>query len=196
MTKRLRRKPHDPAAAARLATERAEAADMIGVLSAQPSTALNYDPRTGKLVGAKRLTCFPSLLPSPSLELAAIDWLDELIRAANGENGGERSPGYISGSCEGAPGQNISSAMIAAGETLQAVESALYPACARLLFGLMKPDAATEHNWRSVVQSATGETNPQAQGAMVRAAAANLLWVQQNIDRLVSERVRRRREAA
>lgn len=195
MTKR-RRKPHDPAEAARRAAERAENAAEIARLKAQPGVTVNVDPRTGKLVGALRMNCFAALLPADGPEIKAVDWLETILRTAQGENAQERRPDHIRAPTEGAPGQNITADMIAASEILCAVEENLYPAAMRLLFGLLRPDAALDGNWRQVVKAATGETNPQAQGAVVRASAANLLWIVQNIDRLVMERTRRRREAA
>ena len=147
-------------------------------------------------MGVWRLDCFDRLLKDQPHEREAINWLETLIRTANGENGGERRPDFIRASVEGAPGQNVSQAMIDAGEELAAVEGNLYPGCARLLFGLLRPDAALKDNWRAVVQSATSETNEAAQGAMVRAAAANLLWIRQNVDRLTRDRRERRRMAA
>jgi hypothetical protein len=189
---RKKHKPFDPAEAARHAAERAENAKNIADIRAQPSTAVNIDPRTGRLTGAWRLNCFNTLLANPSPERAAVDWLDELIGMANGTTGGDRRPDFIRGSVEGAPGQNVSQAQIDAGEALSAVESALYPACARLLFGLLKPDNANEDKWRDIVRRTTGETHTHAQAAMVRAAVANLTWVRDNMPRLMKERAARR----
>lgn len=189
-----RKKPFDPAEAERQRAERERNSEMIAAVRSQPSTALNIDQRTGKLVGAWRMNCF-NLLLKDKAQGSAVAWLETLIRTANGENSQERRPDFIRSSSEGAPGQNITQAMIAASEELATVEASLYPACARLLFGLLKPDASQEDNWRDVVKTSTGETNPHAQAAMVRAAAANLLWVQDNISRLMRDR-RERRMAA
>lgn len=189
-----RHKPHDPAAAARHQQERAENAEMIGAVRAQPSTAVNVDPRTGRLTGAWRLNCFNTLLPAKGVERDAIDWLDELVRTANGENSGERRPDFIRASTEGAPGQNVSDAMIAASLRLQVVVESIAPAHARMLLDLLKPDADLLTRWRAVVERCTGETNPQAQAGSVRAACTSLAWIKDNIRRL--ERARSETRAA
>jgi hypothetical protein len=64
MSKKGKKKPYDPAAAARHRQERAESAAEIARLRAQPSTAVNVDKRTGRLTGAWRLNCFNTLLPA------------------------------------------------------------------------------------------------------------------------------------
>jgi hypothetical protein len=85
--------------------------------------------------------------------------------------------------------------MIDADLYLVAAVEALPPQCARMLFDLLKPDQALLSRWRPIVERCTGETNPVAQGAAVRAACGQLRWVQVSIDRLVRER-RDRRMAA
>ena len=187
-----RPKPHDPAAAARHQQERAENAEMIGAVRAQPSTAVNVDPRTGRLTGAWRLNCFNTLLPAGGLERAAVDWLDDLVRTANGENGGDRRPDHIRSSTEGAPGQNVSDAMVKAGRRLQVVAEALPPTHARMLFELMKPDADLITRWRDVVERCTGETHSHAQAAVVRAACTSLVWIKDTIGRLERDYINRR----
>lgn len=189
-----RHKPHDPAAAARHRQDREASAEMIGAVRAQPSTAVNVDARTGRLTGAWRLNCFNTLLPAKGAERDAIDWLDELVRTANGENGSERRPDFVRGSTEGAPGQNVSDAMITASLRLQVVVESMAPAHARMLLDLLKPDADLLTRWRTVVERCTGETNPQAQAATVRAACTSLVWIRDNIHRL--ERARADTRAA
>lgn len=179
-----KKKPYDPAAAARHRQERAESQAEIGRLRAQPSTAVNVDKRTGRLTGAWRLNCFNTLLPAESPERGAVDWLDELVRSANGENGQERRPDYIRASNDGPPGQNVTDAMIEASRKLKIVTDSLSPSHARMLLDLMKPDAGLITRWRGVVERCTGETNAQAQGAVVRAACVQLGWVQKNLRRL------------
>lgn len=189
-----RHKPHDPAAAARHRQEREQNAEMIGAVRAQPSTAVNVDPRTGRLTGAWRLNCFNTLLPAKGVERDAIDWLDELVRTANGENSPERRPDFVRSSTEGAPGQNVSDAMIAASFRLQVAMEHMAPAHGRMLMDLLKPDADLLTRWRSVVERCTGETNPQAQAGAVRAACTSLAWIKDNIRRL--ERTRSETRAA
>lgn len=168
---------------------------MIGAVRAQPSTAVNVDARTGRLTGAWRLNCFNTLLPAKGVERDAIDWLDELVRTANGENSPERRPDFIRASTEGAPGQNVSDAMIAASLRLQVVVENMAPAHARMLLDLLKPDADLLTRWRAVVERCTGEKTPHGQAAAVRMACATLAWIKGQIGRL--ERGRHdKREAA
>lgn len=192
---RRRRKPHDPAQAQRDRMEREENARDIAALRAQPSTAVNVDPRTGRLTGAWRLNCFNTLLSPGGLERAAVDWLDDLVRTANGENGGDRRPDHIRSSTEGAPGQNVSDAMIAAGKRLQIVSESMAPAHARMLFELLKPDADLLTRWREVVARCTGETHSHAQAAAVRSACTSLVWIKDTIGRLERDYDTRRKAA-
>lgn len=187
-----KKKPYDPAATARHRQEREENAAEVARLRAQPSTAVNVDKRTGRLTGAWRLNCFNTLLAVGSQEREAVDWLDELVRTANGENGQERRPDFIRASNDGPPGQNISDAMIAASRTLMVVTEALPPPHARMLLELLKPDADLITRWRGVVERSTGETHSHAQGAAVRMACSTLAWIRCNIGKLTREHRERR----
>lgn len=157
---------------------------------------VNIDPRTEEILGIRQPDCFRLLLRDSNGVMHdlqnAVDWLEMLIRTASGENTRERRPDFIRSSCEGAPGQNVSNDMIEASERLQVVQEALPPSDARMLFDLLKPDAALITRWRDVVARCTRETNPSAQGARVRAACGHLAWVKQSIDRLQRERKERR----
>lgn len=192
MSRKKRAKPFDPAAAERLRKDRQENADNISAIRAQPSTAVNVCTKTGRLTGAWRLNCFNTLLSPGGLERQAIDWLDDLIRTANGENGGDRRPDHIRASSEGAPGQNISDDMIKAGRRLQVVTEALPPQHARMLFELLKPDADLITRWRGVVERCTGETHSHAQGAAVRSACTALVWIKDTIGRLERDYINRK----
>lgn len=196
MTKRARKKPHDPAEAARNAADRAENIAEIARLNAQPGVQVNVDPRTGKLSGALRMNCFAALLPAASPEIKAVDWLETILRTAQGENAQERRPDHIRASTEGAPGQNVTADMIAASWVLEALEANMAPCDIRMLFALLKPDESLLTRWRSVVQQCTGETNPQAQGARIRGAATSLAHIRTIVDRLVWALQEQRRMAA
>lgn len=181
---RRNKRPSKPReiAAATIAERRAERREMEA-----RGLEVNVDERTEEILGAWRPDCFTLLLRGRPEEQSAVQWLEALIRTAQGENGRERSPDFIKGSCEGAPGQAITQAMIEADRDLSAVQGAMPPQMLRMLFELMKPDEALLTRWREVVQRITGEVNPQAQGAAVRAACTALVWVQVNIDRLRRE---------
>lgn len=141
-----------------------------------------YEDQQGNMIGGRRLNCFNALLRGKDDEARAVSWLEDLIRAASGENAKEREPGYIRGSTVGAPGQNVTQRMIDASRNLQIVEVGLRPWEVRLLFELLKPDEALLTRWRPVVQRITGEVNAQAQGARVRAACESLAWVRREIE--------------
>lgn len=157
----------------------------------------------GKIAAAQRYDCFASLLRDRTREAQAVAWLEQLIRTAEGENGKERRPDFIRASSEGAPGQNITGDMIDAGETLAVVVESLRPWELRLLFELLRPDAALENetvdspaNWRQVTARITGATTPQRQGERVCVACESLAWVKENIGRLERARKERRDLAA
>jgi hypothetical protein len=159
--------------------------------------ARGLDVREGPgytILSVRRLNCFNLLIKEAHIK-AAVEWLDVTLRTATGENTPERKPDYIRGSSEGAPGQNITQDMIDAGEVLACVEMNMNPREVRMLFGLLKPDNDLLTRWRDVVERCTGETNAHAQGAVVRAACANLVWVMDNMPRLLRER-RERKVAA
>lgn len=184
MTKKRKPKPE---VSADIRARRAERRELIA-----RGLEVNIDPRTEEITGIWRPDCFNMLLRDHPDEKNAVDWLEMLIRTASGENTRERRPDFIRSSCEGAPGQNVSNDMIEASERLQVVQEALPPSDARMLFDLLKPDAALITRWRDVVARCTRETNPSAQGARVRAACGHLAWVRTNIDRLQRERKERR----
>jgi len=187
MSKRNRKQPAVPAD---ITARRAERRDLKA-----RGLEVNIDPRDEKIVGIWRPDCFNLLLKGHPAEAAAVQWLEELIRTASGENGQERRPDFIRASSDGAPGQNVSQSMIDADDMLSAVTEHMAPRDARMLFELLKPDEALLTRWRDVVQRCTGETNPQAQGGAVRAACAHLAHIRTISDRLFGDRKNRRAEA-
>ncbi len=191
-----RKKPTDPQAAARHRREREENRQEIERLSAQEGVAVNLEPRTKRLLSARRLDCFALLLKDPSQSEArdAVNWLEELIRDASGENAQERRPDFIRASADGAPGQNVTQRMIEASRVLEVVEASLRPWEARLLFELLKPDEALITRWREVVQRVTAATTPQRQGERVLVACESLVWVRRNVPSLI--KMRREAKAA
>lgn len=184
---RAKRKPTDPQDMASIAERRAERRELES-----RGITVNVDPRTEEITARFRPDCFTVLLKSHPDEQAAVQWLEELIRTASGENGSDRRPDYIRGSAEGAPGQNVSQAMIDADLYLVTATEALPPQSARMLFDLLKPDAGLLTRWRPIVRRCLGVKNPASQADAVRIVCGQLRWVQANIDRLVKERRDRR----
>lgn len=191
-----KKKPFDPAQAERNRREREENAAEVSRLQAQPDTAVNLDERTGRLVGAWRKNCFNTLLARGSAQEAAVYWLEATIRTADGENGGERDPGFIRASADGAPGQNISDAAIDASRDLAIVEHYTNPTDFRLLLALLQPDADHESRWRHAVERLTGEKDPRSQAARVRAACVHLAWISDRINVLRRDYAHRKAMAA
>ena len=186
MTKPKKRKPYDPAEQAIIHQRREERRELES-----RGLEVNVDSKTEEVLGAWRPDCFRLLLRGRVAEQSAVNWLEETMRTASGENA--RGPSeYVQRSSEGAPGQNVTSAMIEAAGVLTTIEESMAPAHIRLLFDLLKPDDALLTRWRQVVKRTTGETNPQAQGAAVRAACTSLVWVHRNIGLLTKARRDRR----
>jgi hypothetical protein len=75
--------------------------------------------------------------------------------------------------------------MLAAGARAEAVLAACGPRSARLLRALIEPAllAGRTVDWRETVARETGEANPHAQAAALRAACDNLLLAYRDIDR-------------
>ena len=182
-----RKKPTDPKDMASIAERRAERRELES-----RGIQVNIDPKNEEILARFRPDCFTLLLKGRPDEQGAVTWLEGLIRTAQGENGGERRPDFIRGSCEGAPGQNVSQAMIDADLHLVAATEAMAPNHARMLLELLRPDEALLTRWREVVRRCTGETNPHGQAAAVRMACAQLVSIQNNIGRLVRDRRDRR----
>jgi hypothetical protein len=186
----MSRKKKPPSVPADITARRAEKRELKA-----RGLEVNTDPRTEEIVGIWRPDCFSLLLKGRPAETAAVQWLEQLIRTASGENGQERRPDFIRATVAGAPGQNVSQNMIDADDMLAAVTEHMAPRDARMLFELLRPDEALLTRWRDVVQRCTGETNPQAQGAAVRAACAHLAHLEKISDRLLWDRKQRRAEA-
>ncbi len=149
--------------------------------------------RMKTIVRANRKCALDKVLVDGSRERKAVDWLQETISTANGENTPERRPDHIRGSSSGPPGQNINDDMMLAHDTLTVIEDITPPSEMRMLYELLKPEARLI--WREIVQTHTGEKNHHCQSARVRAAASGLVFIQDNITRLMRDR-RDRRVAA
>lgn len=179
MSRKGRNKPFDPAEQSRIQARRAERRELEA-----RGIVVNTDARSEEITGRWRPTCFQMLLKqNHQREAQAVDWLEDLIRTASGENAMERRPDFIRASVEGAPGQNVSQSMIDASRVLSVVKAGLRPWEWLLLTDLLKPDAALLTRWRDAVERITKEVNPQAQGSRVRAACEALLFVKEEIER-------------
>lgn len=151
--------------------------------------AVTVDPATSEVLGARRADVFSSLsehrakperegqLGRPGLDprvLQAFRDHEADVHLALGAEAGERRPDHIRASVVGAPGQNVSDAMVDAGERVRATLARLIPSDAKLLNALMRPGAAFVPVWRETVRVVTGETRAEAQAARVRSLGENL----------------------
>lgn len=100
--------------------------------------------------------------------------LEALIALAYGHEKPDASFDRVDSSTAGAPGQNITQAMIDAGRELEAIYIATGNQSARLLHALMTDQGGIMTRWRDTVYRITSETNPTAQAAAIRIACANL----------------------
>ncbi len=96
------------------------------------------------------------------------------MATAMGWNTPERRPDHIRASVEGAPGQNVSQAMIDASRMLQWVEDRLTTRDLRLLKALLTENDANCGRWRGTVEGITGEKRDEAHAVAIRAMCANL----------------------
>lgn len=131
----------------------------------------------GRIVRARRIDVFQLLhergaLPQESFN--AIRDHETDLATAQGFNTPERRPDHIRASVEGAPGQNITQAMIEASRMVQWVEAMLTTRDALLLKALLHENDANCGRWRGTVERITGESRDDAHAVAIRCACANL----------------------
>ena len=135
----------------------------------------------GRITRARRIDVFQLLLERGALPQASFDAVrdyETAMATAMGWNTPERRPDHIRASVEGAPGQNITQAMIEASELVQWVESMLTTRDAELLKALLRENDANCGRWRGTVEKVTGESRDDAHAVAIRCMAANLKDVQ------------------
>jgi len=155
-------------------------------LKKQGAEVLN-DP-AGRIIRARRIDVFQLLLERgalPQESFNAVRDYEADVATAMGWNTPERRPDHIRGSQEGAPGQNVTQAMIEASDRVQWVRRSLTTRDAALLDALLLENDANLGRWRGTVQSITGETRDECHAAAIRCMAANLKDVR---DRFPAER--------
>jgi hypothetical protein len=135
------------------------------------------DGKTRIIVRARRIDVFQLLhergaLPQDSFNAVRDHEAD--VATAQGFNTPERRPDHIRASVEGAPGQNITQAMIEASRMVQWVESMLTTRDALLLKALLHENDANCGRWRGTVERITGESRDDAHAVAIRYMAANL----------------------
>lgn len=122
-------------------------------------------------VAGERKDVFKLLLERSAIEQAGFDAIRRYEAdhcQALGLTTPERRPDHIRATVAGAPGQNVSDAMVQASRRAKWVEDRLTDRNRRMLAGLLLNSA---HQWRAIVQMHTGEQHDKAQAAVVRALA-------------------------
>lgn len=135
------------------------------------------DGKTRVFVRARRIDVFQLLHERGALpqdHFNAVRDHEGDMATAMGWNTPERRPDHIRASVEGAPGQNVSQAMIEASRMVQWVETMLPPRDASLLKALLHENDANCGRWRGTVERVTGESRDEAHAVAIRAMCANL----------------------
>jgi hypothetical protein len=150
-----------------------------------------------RIIGAFRLDVFSLLHERKALtdpQLIAVRRLEVLIGTASGHERPEQGMDRVDSSTSGAPGQNISQAMIDASGELRIIMREIGFTNARLLMALLAPEnsPAVMTRWRQTVADITREERSEVQAAMIRTACENLALAWQAFD----YRARERRERA
>lgn len=133
--------------------------------------------KTHVIVRARRIDVFQLLHERGALHQEHFDAIRDHeadMATAMGFNTPERRPDHIRASVEGAPGQNITQAMIEASRMIQWVEAMLTTRDAALLKALLHENDANCGRWRGTVERVTGESRDEAHAVAIRCMAANL----------------------
>jgi hypothetical protein len=182
MGRRRKAKPADPLALAlRRAAERDPAAwGLDRAALALPANAdVEAKPAPGQGLRARRRDVFDRLLVGPALD--AVRRLQRDLAIAHALAGGVATYGerIDRGPCD----DPALDARLRAGERVRRVLVLSGPASARLLKGFLDGASALPPDWRAVVERETGERLADAQGAVLRAACANLAGAYVALDR-------------
>lgn len=143
------------------------------------------------IIVTQRLDVFALLHSRKSLtdtQLYAVRRLEEKQAIANGHERPEQSMDRVDKSSEGAPGQNITQAIIDAHRDLGTIYLTTGGKSSELLIALTEPPEAILTRWRETVQHVTGEHDERVQAAMIRAACENLAAAWQAFDYRARER--------
>lgn len=181
-----RRKPSAPRDVSLSPEERASNRMETARLKAQGAEVMN--DTAGRIIRARRIDVFQLLLERNALPQESFDAVRDYeadVATAMGFNTPERRPDHIRGTVEGAPGQNVTQAMIEASKRVQWVRDGMTTRDMRLLAALLHENDANVGRWRGTVQSITGETRDEAHSTAIRCMAANLKDVR---DRFQPER--------
>ena len=148
------------------------------------------DPQWNIIV-TRRLDVFALLHERKALtdpQLVAIRRLETTIGVMMGHERPEQSLDRVDSSTSGAPGQNVSQAMIDASAIVREVMATIGPVHAKLIDALLSGHGAALTRWRATVAAVTDETRSEVQSAMIRQACKNLTAAWQAFDYRARER--------
>ena len=180
MTRRKNR-PSTPEQARQAMKERAEREAELERLSAQPDVEVVADPAK-RVIRAQRMDFASLLLRREAISVPAFNAYrdtQELHARASGANMGGGNMDRVDSSTQGAPGQNITQAMIDARKTLDWLLGQIGTRNARLICALIDGEEGGNGpggcgQWHVTVQRVTGETNEDTHAALVRSACEGL----------------------
>lgn len=180
MSRRKKKKPYDPAAAARFRAEREQNAAEVARLQSDPEVLVVTDNKTGRLTGAHRVDVVEAMVRSGKMTYAqeeAVRGLEALITRANGP-----SPACL-GTLERISGGE---APDPAGRQLDAIKALTerercMDKCTWSLVRDLCDGNLLSTRWPQVVRKWTGETNPDAQKGAMRLAFQALADAEANI---------------
>lgn len=168
------------------AAARAEALRLLATgAEARVVDEKQHDGTTKVVVRARRIDVFQLLLERGALPQESFDAVRDYeadLATSMGWNTPERRPDHIRASTEGAPGQNVTQAMIDASRMVRWVEVMLTTRDWKLLEALLTENDGNLGRWRETVTRITGEHRDEAHAVSVRAMAANLKDVRDRFD--------------
>lgn len=178
---RPRRKPSTPDQVLSAMKERRAREAEIDRLVAQPDVEVIVDPAK-RIIRAQRMDFASLLLRRSAISETAFNAYrdtQELHAKASGANMGGGNMDRVDSSTQGAPGQNITTAMIDARAKLDWLFAQIGNRDARLIRALIEgePDGNGPGGcgqWHITVERVTGEKNADAHGALVRSACEGL----------------------
>lgn len=174
------------------AIERAAKAARKAEVDALRSRGLTVTHDAGyNIIVTQRLDVFALLHSRKSLtetQLYAVRRLEQYQAIAFGHERPEQSFDRVDKSSEGAPGQNVTQAMIDAQRDLRAIYLTTGGKSSELLIALTQPQEGILTRWRDTVAKVTGEKDEDVHPAMIRAACENLAAAWQGFDYRARER--------
>lgn len=170
-----RRKPSDPAllAAQRIARKR-----VVDDLKAR-GVEVNHDEQF-RIIGAHRPDVFRVMLSRKAItdtQFNAFRRLEHTHALAHGHERPEQTMDRVQSSTAGAPGQNVTQAMIDAADELKIIYATMGALNAKIAQGLM-----ASADWRTVIRIHSREVNEQSQSAVLRSVGENLALAWRRMD--------------